>query len=740
MVAEGISIDVGQLLKLKEHLARALGFAEVAMMAVGNANHFYVRFNSLDAVRETAYPCLNELMLTMDSAQPYSLVSSAMGGRHSDDEPGAPLLVGSIFVDLFLEAFIQCENLDTLPPLVLKNMLKSLIIVIYKHDFDTRPLKLYQAHLRRAVKRALDLLLEELSYDLRQLVLTVCRAFIKRWPHLIGNFVCDAIESTIAVMEKMNYHHNGDDILVEQTKNFLCTTLGLYAFSGVFYLLCKRRRAPEFFAIIKHVVGPLAKAERNPHPHENLRDALLRDTLTRAVEGDDDALQTVIDNVNTYVEVVHHTDYSLLLMQFVGMSLTNLTRKTADLRHARFDPSPLLLLACTLIQHNKANSRDLLLYLETLLRSSLLRSNVSVASLRRVLHVTTTLYRRAAAKAGQANPESTLVNPITSAMYEIARDGLNGKARVTHATLTALIEALTLTPDRGSAKVTFIPLESQLSLAHDGLGYLYHESTADGLMQSDFVTSQAVAKMIMQGAEVQPTVLGGLAKSPITVRVWNVLTLAALSRPSGSSAALLFEHFPIFTLAYCTSLQSYQTVLTLDSSDAQDHAHTDISTAYAAIKLWLLLARKAASEHQSVDASGALQDGEGMAAKMVWNELWPPFETIITAFEGDARSGTVSPLASSVWTSVADLLLFVRQSRSVIALNTAVPGRILDRLKGVIRGESKVLRVVRSLKDAPPDDSLDHFVNQLLTEITAEEKLQAAKRQINMERGRRVAS
>ena len=249
-----------------------------------------------------------------------------------------------------------------------------------------------------------------------------------------------------------------------------------------------------------------------------------------------------------------------------------------------------------------------------------------------------------------------------------------------------------------------------------------------------------------------------LQKTLITVRVWNVLALAALSRPSGSSAALLFEHFSIFTHTYCISLQPYQTVHALDNSDAQDHAHADIGTAYASIKLWLLLARKAASEHPGVDASGALVDGEGMAAKMVWNELWPPFETIIAAFEGDARTGTVSPLASSIWTSVADLFLFVRQSRSVIALDTAVPARILGRLKGVVRGESKVrcqsswlieggltilaqvLRVVRSLKDAPPDDSLDHFVSQLLTEITAEEKLQAAKRQINMERGRRVAS
>ena len=106
--------------------------------------------------------------------------------------------------------------------------------------------------------------------------------------------------------------------------------------------------------------------------------------------------------------------------------------------------------------------------------------------------------------------------------------------------------------------------------------------------------------------------------------------------------------------------------------------------------LWLLLARKAASGLSDQNASSALQDGEGLAAKMVWNELWPPFEVVITALEVGARSGNVSPLTSSIWTSVADLFLFVRQSRSVIALDTVVPARILDRLKSLVRGESKV--------------------------------------------------
>ena len=80
----------------------------------------------------------------------------------------------------------------------------------------------------------------------------------------------------------------------------------------------------------------------------------------------------------------------------------------------------------------------------------------------------------------------------------------------------------------------------------------------------------------------------------------------------------------------------------LDSPDAQDRAHADISYAYASIKLWLLLARKTAAEQPVVGASGDLQDFEGFTAKMVWNELWPPFESVIEAFEMDARAGSNS--------------------------------------------------------------------------------------------------
>ena len=51
--------------------------------------------------------------------------------------------------------------------------------------------RLLQGNLRLAVKRCLDLVMEDkhLSYELRQLALSTCQAFIKRWPASTGNFV-----------------------------------------------------------------------------------------------------------------------------------------------------------------------------------------------------------------------------------------------------------------------------------------------------------------------------------------------------------------------------------------------------------------------------------------------------------------------------------------------------------------------------------------------------------------------
>ena len=65
--------------------------------------------------------------------------------------------------------------------------------------------------------------------------------------------------------------------------------------------------------------------------------------------------------------------------------------------------------------------------------------------------------------------------------------------------------------DYGSARYTSADLDSQIRLADDGLCFLYDEGALEASLQLDPGTMQAIAKMVMQGAELQPTLLGSLA-------------------------------------------------------------------------------------------------------------------------------------------------------------------------------------------------------------------------------------
>ncbi|KAI0928528.1 hypothetical protein AcW1_005746 [Taiwanofungus camphoratus] len=368
MISNGINIDIIAILRIKDHVVRVLGFRDVFVVPTTSGRSFHVRFSGLDDIPEPADACVNDLLLLFDSSKAYDVPPSAIGGPYAEDETPHPLLVGSVFVDVLLDLIIHVKAITRLPFITLKNMLRSLIIVIHKHDFDSKPLRHLQGNLRKATRRTLDILLADTSYELRQLVLSMSQAFIKRWPGIIGNFLIEAIEAAANVMVNLNYEQNGEDVLVDQAKKFLESTLATFASHGVFNLLCKRKLPSDFFFVIRRIVLATAKPSKNFPTQDNLGNALLQDTLMRSVENEMGSYQTVIENVCTYVDVVHHTDLSSDMMQYVGLWFTNIVRRTADWPSDAFDPNPLLMLACTLIQHNKAQSRDLLSYTEILLR------------------------------------------------------------------------------------------------------------------------------------------------------------------------------------------------------------------------------------------------------------------------------------------------------------------------------------------------------------------------------------
>jgi hypothetical protein len=184
--------------------------------------------------------------------------------------------------------------------------------------------------------------------------------------------------------------------------------------------------------------------------------------------------QLVLDNLNTYVEVVHHSGYSPSLMQceyiiwfrwmviqqlglliVVGLRLSNITRRTAEWSYDSFDSTPVLLMSSTLIQHNTAQSRvslsfplfsarltlyqELLMYLENILRTTLSRFHASAESLKSIFRVTSILYKRYNAQNQNGDNEKS-ANEITMAILEIFSDVLRGKARIPPSTLTSIAE------------------------------------------------------------------------------------------------------------------------------------------------------------------------------------------------------------------------------------------------------------------------------------------------------------
>lgn len=189
MIGSGISIDLPTLLRLKKHLVQILGFYNVSTVRVPGSQLLRVEFDHTRTTARDTSACIDELLTVLDASHPFSLVSSAMTESLPPSDAPVSLLIGSIFVDIPFALITGSEDFLGLPILTAKRLIECLLIVMYKHDMESLPLRHLQGNLRRAVRRVLNLVPTKLSYELRQLALTVAQTYVKLWPNLAGGFV-----------------------------------------------------------------------------------------------------------------------------------------------------------------------------------------------------------------------------------------------------------------------------------------------------------------------------------------------------------------------------------------------------------------------------------------------------------------------------------------------------------------------------------------------------------------------
>ncbi|KAF7976726.1 hypothetical protein HWV62_5909 [Athelia sp. TMB] len=646
MIASGGNIDIFSILKIKFHLAQVLGFSDVTIVPASNGHAFHVRLGQFGDLPESGLPCITYLPAVFDAAHPFELAPTAMGGNYSDDETTFSMLVGSIFVDVLLHTFVEMPELATLPVLAVKSMLESLMIILYKHDLDVKPLKHLYVVLVKAVRRALELVQDELCYEIRQLALSVVQAFIKKWPTLRGGFIADAVEVVIKLIVSLD--HDGEDILVGQAKSFLESTFTAFSANGLFALLCKRALDRDFFLVVKNIT---AKSKRQSL--DSLRDALLRDAIQNVSENEPKVCEVMLGNIHHYIELVHHENYAADVIQGSGT-------------------------------HGQTNT----------------------------------------------------VAPV---IFEVLRDGLRKEGRITAATVASTMEVIMASDTPGYISPAQMFPDSFLSLAEDGFIFLQAHAWSEVQTENDFNASVAVAKAILRGAEQKPDVMSHTSdernsRHMLSIRAWNMLAFAALSNPSPTWASILLAHFSTFSLAYNSTLRVFGNPVNNPAETAQ----ADINHAYNAIKLWLLLALKkfrlrGVSLGRERDPV-VLDDNEDAATRMIWNELWPAFSLIVTFFESEnsvkeAAVSKMRALAALTWSSVADLFLFVRQSRSDVAREASSHVALLTRLHRLSTGDAatsnRLARALRTMAEPPLDVQTDTLITQIGKSMVAEEKILA---------------
>ena len=186
MLADGIDIDSLSLMKLKVQLVQITGFNKVSVVPTQNGQIFRLQFSEIAEIEEAAYPCIEELVHVIDAPYYLKVPQSALGITDIYEDEQANVLIGSVFLDAILTMLGTIRKPASLPVLTLKSLLEALYIIIHKYDFGIAPLDHLQTPLLKAILRTVEMISQDLSYELRQLSLSIAQVSISKCHTFLG--------------------------------------------------------------------------------------------------------------------------------------------------------------------------------------------------------------------------------------------------------------------------------------------------------------------------------------------------------------------------------------------------------------------------------------------------------------------------------------------------------------------------------------------------------------------------
>ncbi|KAF9482782.1 hypothetical protein BDN70DRAFT_800871 [Pholiota conissans] len=681
MIGDGIEIDSFSLTKLKIQLVQIVGFKNISVIQTQSLQSLRLQFSEITQVSDVAFPCIEELTHVVDSPHYLKVHQSALGITSNHEDDMETMLVGSVFIDIVLYIMGTLPKLSSLPVLTLKCLLETLYIIVHKYDFDDPIFRHLQSPLGRAILRSSELLSQDLSYELRQLSLSIAQASITKWHTFLGptiSIILELVASEVAFQSQ-----NSQDSLIVHGKLLIRNTLQLFCSSGLLLSLLRRPLQPSFFNVLRQVFYNVQGKDLKTVTPNSICDSLLRDTLNRAVDCDSQSFQMVLQNVLNFIQVVYFQGYSQSLMAYCGQHLSFLARRMSDGSMEGLDPSPLISISAILIQNNRKNSKDLLPHVEVVLRVALNRLGASESSLQQLIKAVVSSKNKGQGKSGSVD--------LINVLFDILLDGFRMKTKILPLMIKSLVESLLFAEKSMILSSTRTQKQTFSNMVDDAYNFLQNHPWNEESIDNDFQAIIATGKIILEEINRDPThfqrftepLMDKSPRYPLTLRSWNILLLITLQNMDDDWQTMIYDNFHSFTSVYSTMLRQY--VSSGLSSAAM--ATTDINQAHIALRLWLMLGHS---------ISTIIHNGETVVTG-IWNQLWPPFEGLLNVLETEARVGLNPAVISLASTSVADLLLYLRSLSTSLSLDTSAHIAILNRLRILNHGESSLNKAGCSL-------------------------------------------
>ncbi|GJJ12125.1 hypothetical protein Clacol_006366 [Clathrus columnatus] len=701
MITNKIGISLESLVHVKFITVRFLGFSSARRIPTPNGQLFYVQLGEIDKLDDYACGIIQPLLRLLDASYKLRLPASLLG--HWNQDLGDALL-GTLFVDSIAKIWEFPQIVQGLPYVSVRGLLESLLVIVVKHDIGSNVLKHLDEAICTSIKAVADLIFLNSNYDIRQLCFAVLSMFLQTYPVLALRI----LPYQLNVLSRLvSFTSPSEDYLLTRAKEFVEAAFIQYEVAGLFWLLSKSGRMEQDLLHLLTAVGTKVLDQKK----ENMHNAILHDTFSQiSANITDPVIANALYNLEEYVTTSDDHIYSEAVVQHFLLRLATIVRQFVDTSlfgaKIHWDPKPLLSIAITVFERTTSPYFDILEHVDTLLRASLSRYDISTKTLLRIFDSTL--------KYGRTE-YALWASRLSHTVIDVLSDALRGKIRMQSSNVIAAIDVIKNDDIQRSAQ---IQVPTMVRIGVDAMSY-FSLGREGPFTVTDFHLYVATAQLVLYVSNVNSSfitqVMSPDNRNPPSVRIWNLVTLASLEQSDSTAGQKLFKLLPTFSYLYAATLRF------ASSGSQYDHSALAVNHAFASVKLWLLLARKC---HQARNLARRSEESD-KAERQVWNELWPPFERLLVQTLENPNA-EVPPLLTFVWGCVADLILFVRQAHSAIAADTSSHISILETLRAVDSSGNKFNRALRSIYEPPAEVDFETLRNQVASDVLTAEKLHAA--------------